>query len=193
MIDYFLLFIITVSVNNFVLVKFLGLCHFIGATKRPESAICIGFATTFVMTLSSILSWFMDNYILIPLDIIYLRTLSFILVIAVVVQFTEIVVRAISSTLYHLLGIFLPLISTNCAIIEIILLNINQSRNFLQSSIYGFSVGIGFSIVIILFSTIRERIEVANIPGPFRGLSIYFITAGIMSLAFMGFNGLVKY
>ncbi|WGO82414.1 electron transport complex subunit RsxA [Arsenophonus apicola] len=192
MTDYFLLFIATVLVNNFVLVKFLGLCPFMGVSKKLETAIGMGFATTFVMTLASICSWLMDTYVLIPLDLLYLRTLSFILVIAVVVQFTEMVVRKTSPILYRLLGIFLPLITTNCAVLGVALLNIHQSHNFLQSAVYGFAAAVGFSLVMILFSAIRERIAVANVPAPFRGSSIGLITAGLMSLAFMGFSGLVK-
>ena len=193
MTDYLLLFIGTVLVNNFVLVKFLGLCPFMGVSKKLETAIGMGFATTFVMTLASISSWLMDTLILIPLDLLYLRTLSFILVIAVVVQFTEMVVRKTSPTLYRLLGIFLPLITTNCAVLGVALLNINQSHNFLQSAMYGFSAAVGFSLVMVLFAAIRERLAVANVPAPFRGSSIGLITAGLMSLAFMGFSGLVKF
>ncbi len=192
MTDYLLLFVGTVLVNNFVLVKFLGLCPFMGVSKKLETAIGMGFATTFVMTIASISSWLMDTFILVPLDLLYLRTLSFILVIAVVVQFTEMVVRKTSPTLYRLLGIFLPLITTNCAVLGVALLNINQSHTFMQSAVYGFGAAVGFSLVIVLFAAIRERLAVANIPAPFKGSSIGLITAGLMSLAFMGFSGLVK-
>lgn len=193
MTDYLLLFIGTVLVNNFVLVKFLGLCPFMGVSKKLETAIGLGFATAFVMTLASICSWLMDTLILVPLDLLYLRTLSFILVIAFVVQFTEMVVRKTSPTLYRLLGIFLPLITTNCAVLGVALLNINQSHSFLQSAIYGFGAAVGFSLVMVLFAAIRERLAVANVPAPFRGSSIGLITAGLMSLAFLGFSGLVKF
>ncbi|EOY9124456.1 electron transport complex subunit RsxA [Providencia stuartii] len=193
MTDYLLLFIGTVLVNNFVLVKFLGLCPFMGVSKKLETAIGMGFATTFVMTLAAISSWLMDTLILVPLDLPYLRTLSFILVIAVVVQFTEMVVRKTSPTLYRLLGIFLPLITTNCAVLGVALLNINQSHGFLQSAVYGFAAAVGFSLVMVLFAAIRERLAVADVPAPFRGSSIGLITAGLMSLAFMGFSGLVKF
>ncbi|HHJ1284276.1 TPA: electron transport complex subunit RsxA [Proteus mirabilis] len=192
MTDYLLLFVGTVLVNNFVLVKFLGLCPFMGVSKKLETAIGMGFATTFVMTIASISSWLMDTFILVPLDLLYLRTLSFILVIAVVVQFTEMVVRKTSPTLYRLLGIFLPLITTNCAVLGVALLNINQSHTFMQSAVYGFGAAVGFSLVMVLFAAIRERLAVANIPAPFKGSSISLITAGLMSLAFMGFSGLVK-
>ncbi|WP_237386752.1 electron transport complex subunit RsxA [Xenorhabdus sp. Sc-CR9] len=193
MTEYLLLFIGTVLVNNFVLVKFLGLCPFMGVSKKLETAIGMGLATTFVLTLASISSWLINTFILVPLDLIYLRTLSFILVIAVVVQFTELVVRKTSPTLYRLLGIFLPLITTNCAVLGVALLNVNQSHGFLQSAVYGFSAATGFSLVMVLFAAIRERLAVANIPAPFRGSSIGLITAGLMSLAFMGFSGLVKF
>lgn len=192
MTDYLLLFVGTVLVNNFVLVKFLGLCPFMGVSKKLETAIGMGFATTFVMTLASISSWLMDNFILVPLDLLYLRTLSFILVIAVVVQFTEMVVRKTSPTLYRLLGIFLPLITTNCAVLGVALLNINQAHTFMQSAVYGFGAAVGFSLLMVLFAAIRERLAVANVPAPFKGASIGLITAGLMSLAFMGFSGLVK-
>ena len=192
MTDYLLLFVGTVLVNNFLLVKFLGLCPFMGVSKKLETAIGMGFATTFVMTIASISSWLMDTFILVPLDLLYLRTLSFILVIAVVVQFTEMVVRKTSPTLYRLLGIFLPLITTNCAVLGVALLNINQSHTFMQSAVYGFGAAVGFSLVMVLFAAIRERLAVANIPAPFKGSSIGLITAGLMSLAFMGFSGLVK-
>ena len=186
MADYLLLFIGTVLVNNFVLVKFLGLCPFMGVSKKLETAMGMGLATTFVMTLASICAWLIDTWILIPLNLVYLRTLAFILVIAVVVQFTEMVVRKTSPALYRLLGIFLPLITTNCAVLGVALLNINLGHNFLQSALYGFAAAVGFSLVI------RERLVVADVPAPFRGNAIALITAGLMSLAFMGFSGLVK-
>ena len=189
MTDYLLLFVGTVLVNNFVLVKFLGLCPFMGVSKKLETAMGMGLATTFVMTLASICAWLIDTWILIPLNLIYLRTLAFILVIAVVVQFTEMVVRKTSPALYRLLGIFLPLITTNCAVLGVALLNINLGHNFLQSALYGFSAAVGFSLVMVLFAAIRERLAVADVPAPFRGNAIALITAGLMSLAFMGFSG----
>ena len=191
--DYLLLFVGTILVNNFVLVKFLGLCPFMGVSKKLESAIGMGLATTFVMTIGSIFSWIINELILIPLDVGYLRTLSFILVIAVVVQFTEMVVRKTSPVLYRLLGIFLPLITTNCAVLGVALLNVNLNHNFLQSALYGFSAAVGFSFVMVLFAAMRERLVVADIPAPFKGNAIALITAGLMSLAFLGFSGLVKF
>ncbi|HDK7228239.1 TPA: electron transport complex subunit RsxA [Cronobacter sakazakii] len=193
MTDYLLLFVGTVLVNNFVLVKFLGLCPFMGVSKKLESAIGMGMATTFVMTLATIFSWIIDHLILVPLELVYLRTMAFILVIAVVVQFTEMVVRKTSPALYRLLGIYLPLITTNCAVLGVALLSINLNHTFMQSALYGFSAAVGFSLVMVLFAAIRERLVVANVPLPFRGNAIALVTAGLMSLAFMGFSGLVKF
>jgi len=138
-------------------------------------------------------SYLVNHYILIPLDIAFLRTMSFILVIAVVVQFTEMVVRKTSPTLYRLLGIFLPLITTNCAVLGVALLNIKEDHSFLQSAVYGFGAAVGFSMVLILFAALRERLAAADVPAPFKGASIAMITAGLMSMAFMGFTGLVKF
>ncbi|KAA8729697.1 MAG: electron transport complex subunit RsxA [Ewingella americana] len=193
MTSYLLLFVGTVLVNNFVLVKFLGLCPFMGVSKKLESAIGMGLATTFVITLSNICSWIVNTFVLMPLGLVYLRTMAFILVIAVVVQFTEMVVRKTSPSLYRLLGIFLPLITTNCAVLGVALLNINQAHNFMQSALYGFAASLGFSLVMVLFAAIRERLVVADVPAPFKGSSIALVTAGLMSLAFMGFTGLVKF
>jgi electron transport complex protein RnfA len=193
MTEFLLLLISTVLVNNFVLVQFLGLCPFMGVSGKLETAIGMSMATTFVLTLASLSSYLVEHYILLPLGIGYLRTLSFILVIAVVVQFTEMVVHKTSPTLYRLLGIFLPLITTNCAVLGVALLNINQEHNFVESVVYGFGAAVGFSLVLILFSAMRERLAVADVPKPFKGASIGMITAGLMSLAFMGFTGLVKF
>ncbi|PKG40347.1 electron transport complex subunit RsxA [Psychromonas sp. Urea-02u-13] len=190
--DYFLLFFGTVLVNNFVLVKFLGLCPFMGVSNKVETAVGMSFATTFVLTITAALSYIVNTFLLIPLDLIYLQTLSFILVIAVVVQFTEMVMHKTSPTLYRLLGIFLPLITTNCAILGLALLNINENHDFVESVIYGFGAGIGFSLVLVLFSSMRERLAASDIPMPFKGSAIAMITAGLMSLAFTGFTGLIK-
>lgn len=192
MTDYLLLLASTVLVNNFVLVKFLGLCPVMGVSNKVESAIGMSFATTFVLTLASICSFIVEHAILVPLELQYLRTLSFILIIAVVVQFTEMVVHKTSPALYRVLGIFLPLITTNCAVLGVALLNINADHSFIESAIYGFGAAVGFSLVLILFSAIRERLAAADVPVSFQGASIAMITAGLMSLAFMGFTGLVK-
>ncbi|MDP5144216.1 electron transport complex subunit RsxA [Rheinheimera baltica] len=192
MTEFLLLLISTVLVNNFVLVKFLGLCPFMGVSGKLETAIGMSLATTFVLTLASLCSYLVDHYLLAPLDLLYLRTLAFILVIAVVVQFTEMVVHKTSPTLYRLLGIFLPLITTNCAVLGVALLNVNERHNFINSVVYGFGAAVGFSLVLILFAAMRERLVAADVPVPFKGAAIAMITAGLMSLAFMGFTGLVK-
>ncbi|MFN3710502.1 MAG: electron transport complex subunit RsxA [Alishewanella aestuarii] len=192
MTEFLLLLISTVLVNNFVLVKFLGLCPFMGVSGKLETAIGMSLATTFVLTLASICSYLVDSYLLAPLGLLYLRTLSFILVIAVVVQFTEMVVHKTSPGLYRLLGIFLPLITTNCAVLGVALLNVNARHNFINSALYGFGAAVGFSLVLILFAAMRERLAAADVPVPFKGAAIAMTTAGLMSLAFMGFSGLVK-
>ena len=192
MTEYFLLLISTVLVNNFVLVKFLGLCPFMGVSSKVETAIGMALATTFVLTLASMSSYLVEQYILLPLDIVYLRTMSFILVIAVVVQFTEMFVQKASPALHRVLGIYLPLITSNCAVLGVALLNINEQHDLFESIIYGFGAAAGFSLVLILFSAMRERLVVADIPLPFKGAAIAMITAGLMSLAFVGFTGLIK-
>ena len=191
--EYILLLVGTVLVNNFVLVNFLGLCPFMGVSSRTETAIGMAYATTFVMTLASLLSYLVNTYILAPLGLEYLTTMAFILVIAVVVQFTEMIVHKTSANLYRLLGIFLPLITTNCAVLGVALLNIREDHNFFESIVYGFGASAGFSLVLIMFSAMREKLANADVPSPFKGSAIAMITAGLMSLAFMGFSGLVKF
>ncbi len=192
MTEYALLLVSTVLVNNFVLVKFLGLCPFMGVSRKLETAVGMSLATTFVLTLSSISSYLVEEYLLTPLGIGYLRTISFILVIAVVVQVTEMVVHKTSPLLYQVLGIFLPLITTNCAVLGVALLNIQEKHGFIESTLYGFGAAVGFSMVMILFAAMRERIAVADVPDAFKGNAIALVTAGLMSLAFMGFSGLIK-
>lgn len=191
MTEYMVLLIGAILVNNFVLVQFLGLCPFMGVSNKLETAIGMSSATTFVLTLASICSWMTYNWLLLPLGLEYLRTISFILVIAVVVQFTEMVVRKTSPLLYKVLGVFLPLITTNCAVLGVALLNINKQHSFMESAVYGFGAAMGFSLVLVLFAAMRERLAVADVPDPFKGAAIGMITAGLMSLAFMGFAGLV--
>ncbi|RFA24598.1 electron transport complex subunit RsxA [Alkalilimnicola ehrlichii] len=185
-----LILVSTVLVNNFVLVKFLGLCPFMGVSRKLETAMGMALATTFVLTLSAVCSYLINQYLLAPLGIEYLRTIAFILVIAAVVQFTEMAVRKISPLLHQVLGIFLPLITTNCAVLGVALLNVQEQNGFLQSAVYGFGAALGFSLVLILFAALRERLAVADVPRPFQGASIALITAGLMALAFMGFAGL---
>ena len=189
--DYSILLIGAILVNNFVLVQFLGLCPFMGVSNKLETAIGMSSATTFVLTLASIVSWLTYEWLLLPLGLEYLKTISFILVIAVVVQFTEMVVRKSSPILYKVLGVFLPLITTNCAVLGVALLNINKQHSFLESAFYGFGAALGFSLVLVLFAAMRERLAVADVPDAFKGPAIGMITAGLMSLAFMGFAGLV--
>lgn len=192
MTEYVLILISAVLVNNFVLVKFLGLCPFMGVSRKLETATGMALATTFVLTMSSVSSYLVNTYVLQPLELEYLRTIAFILVIAVVVQLTEMVVHKVSPLLYQVLGIYLPLITTNCAVLGLALLNVQQEYGFLQSAVYGFGASVGFSLVLILFSAMRERIAVADVPVAFRGPAIALVTAGLMSMAFMGFSGLVK-
>ncbi len=187
---YFLIIISTVLVNNIVLVKILGLCPFMGVSKKLETSISMSAATAFVLTIGSMTSWAINHYLLEPNDLVYLRTLSFIVVIAGVVQFTEMVMEKNFPLLYQLLGIFLPLITTNCAVLGIPLLNAQSSHTLIESALFGFGGGIGFSIVLILFASLRERLEGAEIPASFKGTAIALVTASIMSLAFMGFAGL---
>ena len=190
--EILLLFVGTVFVNNIVLVKFLGLCPFMGVSRKVETAIGMSAATTFVLTLSAVLSWTINSWILAPLDLEYLRTIAFIIAIAAVVNFTEMVVHKTSPLLYNVLGIFLPLITTNCAVLGVALINVQEQNSFFESVIYGFGAAVGFSLVLILFAAMRERINVADVPEPFKGSAIGLVTAGLMSLAFMGLGGLVK-
>lgn len=188
--EYVLILVSTILVNNFVLVKFLGLCPFMGVSKKVETAIGMGFATTFVLTLASVSSYLINTYILLPFDMEYLRTIAFIVTIAGVVGFTELVVNKTSPVLHQSLGVFLPLITTNCAVLGVALLNVNQDHGFIASAVYGFGAAIGFSFILVLFSAIRERIDTVDVPAAFKGAPIALITAGLMSMAFMGFIGL---
>ncbi len=192
MTEYLLILVSTIFVNNIVLVKFLGLCPFLGVSRKVETAIGMSAATTFVLTLSAVLSYMVNNWVLAPLGLEFLRTIAFIITIAAVVNFTEMVVHKTSPLLHNVLGIFLPLITTNCAVLGVALLNIQEQHTFLESAFYGFGAAIGFSLVLILFAALRERVNVADVPAPFQGAAIGLITAGLMSLAFMGLGGLVK-
>ena len=190
--EYALILVSTILVNNFVLVKFLGLCPFMGVSRKLETAMGMALATTFVLTLSAVFSYLIETYLLAPFGLSYLRIIAFIVTIAAVVQLTEMIVHKTSPLLYQVLGIFLPLITTNCAVLGVALLNVQQAHNFVESFLYGFGASIGFSLVLVLFAAMRERINVADVPVPFKGASIGLITAGLMSIAFMGFAGLVK-
>jgi electron transport complex protein RnfA len=188
--EYLLLLLGTALVNNVVLVKFLGLCPFMGVSKKLDSALSMGLATTFVLTLAAMTSWILEHFILAPFNIQFLRILAFILVIAAVVQFTEMVVHKTSPVLYQILGIFLPLITTNCAVLGVALLNVQEKYGFMDSLIFGFGSAVGFTLVMVLFAGLRERLALMAVPALFAGTPIAFITAGILSLAFMGFAGL---
>jgi len=192
MTEYLLIIIGTVWVNNIVLSQFLGLCPFMGVSRKLETAMGMGLATTFVLTLSSISSYLIHEYLLVPFELEYLRTISFILVIASIVGFTELVVHKTSPLLHNVLGIYLPLITTNCAVLGVALLNVQQSNGFIESALYGFGSAIGFTIVLVLFAAMRERLAASDVPEAFQGNAIGMITAGLMALAFMGFTGLIK-
>jgi electron transport complex protein RnfA len=194
-----------IFINNFVLSRFLGICPYMGVSKQLDSAIGMGFAVTFVMTLASFVTWIIYYYLLLPgdqnlfgilfglespPDLTFLRTIAFILVIASLVQFVEMVIQKVSPVLYRALGIYLPLITTNCAILGVAVLNIDEQLNLIGTLVQGFSAGIGFTLAIVLMAGIRERLEMADIPKPFRGTAIAFITAALMSIAFLGFSGL---
>ena len=190
--EYFLIILSTALVNNVVLVKFLGLCPFMGVSNKLDSALGMGLATTFVLTLAAFAGWLLEHYVLTPLNLGFLRILTFILVIAVVVQFTEMVIRKTSPALYQVLGIFLPLITTNCAVLGVALLNVQQENGLLESLLYGFGSALGFTLVLVMFAGLRERLALARVPAAFSGAPVGFVVAGLLSLAFMGFAGLVK-
>jgi Na+-translocating ferredoxin:NAD+ oxidoreductase subunit A len=191
MTEYLLILVSAVFVNNIVMVKILGLCPFMGVSKKLEAAIGMGAATTFVLTLASGSSYLINHYLLGP-ELSYLTTLSFIVVIAGIVQFTEMVVQKTSPVLYQVLGIYLPLITTNCAVLGIPLLNVQTKHNFMESIFFGLGGALGFTLVMVLFASMRERMEGADVPAIFKGSAIAMVTAGLMSLSFMGFSGLIK-
>lgn len=190
--DIILILVGTVLVNNFVLVRFLGLCPFMGVSRNLEAACGMSLATAFVLTLSAAISYLLHEYLLVPLGLEYLRTIGFILVIAASVQFTEIMVRRLSPLLDQVLGIFIPLIATNCAVLGVALLNVQQAQGLVEAVFFGFGASAGFALVLVLFAAIRERLEGADVPLPFRGTAIALVTAGMMSLAFMGFTGMAR-
>jgi len=190
MTDYFLIIISVVFVNNIVLTKILGLCPFMGVSKKLDTSVSMSAATAFVLTIGSITSWLINYFLLVPYNLEYLRTISFIVVIAAVVQFTEMVMEKNYPYLYRVLGIFLPLITTNCAVLGIPLLNAQLSHNLLEAAIFGLGGALGFSFVLILFASLREKFEGANTPQAMKGSAIAMLTAGLMSLSFMGFIGL---
>jgi len=187
-----LIFISAVLVNNFVLNRFLGICPFLGVSKRVETALGMGLAVTFVMTLASAVTFIVDHFILKPLDLEYLYNVAFILIIAALVQFVEMFIKKSSPTLYQALGIYLPLITTNCAVLGVTVLNRVEQYSFIVSVIHGVGAAMGFTLAIVLFASIRERIEFNDIPEAFRGFPIALVTAGLMSIAFFGFIGMIR-
>ena len=188
----FLIIISTVFVNNFVLARFLGLCPFMGVSRKIETATGMGMAVVFVMTVAAAVTWNIQEFILVTFHLEYLQTIMFILVIASLVQFVEMFVRKASPTLYQSLGIFLPLITTNCAVLGVALITVQTGLNFIATITFAFGSSIGFTLALVLMAGIRERLEMADVPKPFKGTAVAFITAGLLSLAFMGFSGMVK-
>ena len=182
----------SILVNNFVLSRFLGICPFLGVSKKVETARGMGMAVTFVMVLASIFTYLIQKLILVNLGIEYMQTIAFILVIASLVQFVEMVIQKTSPTLYQALGVYLPLITTNCAVLGVAILNIQSEYNLIETIFNGFAAAVGFTLAIVLFAGIRERLEISDIPEIFQGFPIALISAGLMSIAFLGFSGLVK-
>ncbi len=181
-----------VLVNNYVLLRFLGLCPFLGVSRRFKTAAGMSGAVVFVMTMASVATWLVYRFVLIPFNLVYLQTVTFILVIASLVQLVELALQKLSPALYKALGIYLPLITTNCAVLGVAVLNIQKGYSLLETTVFGFGAALGFGLAMILFSGLRERIDLCDTPLPLRGTAIALITAGLLSLAFMGFTGLVK-
>ena len=188
----FIIFLSAVLVNNYVLNRFLGICPFLGVSKNSSAALGMGMAVIFVMTMASMATWLIQHYLLIPLNITFLRTITFILVIATLVQFVEMVIAKISPALQEALGIYLPLITTNCAVLGLVTINSDSNLSFTSSIVNGLGAGTGFIIVLLLMSAIRERLDLTDVPDCMRGIPIAFIIAGLMSIAFMGFSGLIS-
>jgi electron transport complex protein RnfA len=192
MTELVLILISAIFVNNFVLARFLGICPFMGVSKKVETAVGMGMAVTFVMTVATVVTWFIQYFILQPFGIEYLQTIAFILVIASLVQLVEMVIQKVSPVLYQSLGIFLPLITTNCAVLGLAVLNIQKDYTFLEGVFFSIGAAAGFTLAMVLFAGLRERIDLCPVPRSFRGTAIAMVTAGLLSLAFMGFAGLVK-
>ena len=191
-ISYFAIIIGAILVNNVVLAQFLGICPFLGVSSKVETSMGMGAAVTFVMALAALVAWLIQTYVLVPLDIVYMQTIVFILVIAALVQMVEIILKKVSPSLYQALGIFLPLITTNCAVLGVAILMIQKEFNLLQSVTYSVATAIGFALARVLFAGIRERLEFEDMPRSMQGVPIALVTAGILAMAFMGFSGLVK-
>ena len=187
--EYLLIFISAIFVNNIVLSQFLGICPFLGVSKKIDTAIGMGGAIAFVLTLATIITWLVQKFVLDPFDLQYLQTLAFILVIAALVQMVEIILKKVSPALYQALGIFLPLITTNCAVLGVAILVIQKDFNLLESVVYAFSTALGFALALIVFAGIREQQALVRIPKGMQGMAIVLVTASLLSLAFMGFSG----
>ncbi|MBF0462293.1 MAG: electron transport complex subunit RsxA [Magnetococcales bacterium] len=192
MTDYALILISTFFVNNFVLVRFLGMCPFLGVTQKVETSLGMSYAVVFVITLTAVLCWLLERLLLAPLGLEYMRTVCFILIIASLVQLTETIIRKVSPELFASLGIFLPLITTNCAVLGVPLLNLQKEYSFLESTLFGFGAAAGSGMVLVVFASMRERIDVSDVPALMKGAPIALVTGGLFSLAFMGFSGMVK-
>lgn len=190
--EYIIIVISAILVSNIVLAQFLGICPFLGVSTKVSTAVGMSAAVVFVITLATMVTWLVNKYVLVPLEITFLQTISFILIIAFLVQMVEIILKKISPPLYQALGIYLPLITTNCAVLGVALLVQAKNYNLLQSVVFGASIAIGFGFAMLIFSGIREQLELVGTPKGLRGIPIALITAGILSLAFMGFSGLVK-
>ncbi len=190
-ISFFAIIIGAIFVNNVILSQFLGICPFLGVSSKVETSMGMGAAVTFVMAIASVVAWLIQSYILVPLDIVYMQTIVFILVIAALVQMVEIILKKVSPVLYQALGIFLPLITTNCAVLGVAILMIQKEFSLMQSLVYSVSSALGFALAMVIFAGIREQLEMDDMPKAFRGIPIALITAGILAMAFMGFSGLV--
>lgn len=180
----------SILINNYIFARFLGICPFMGVSKKVESSMGMGMAVTFVMTLASAVTWVVYYYILVPFNLQYLQTIAFILIVASLVQFVEMAIEKTSPSLYKALGVFLPLITTNCAVLGVAIINIQEKYNFIETTVNGFAAAIGFTIALILLAGTRERLDYADVPKAFQGIAIAFISAGILALAFMGFSGM---
>jgi len=185
------IFFSAILLNNFVLIRFLGICPFLGISQKIETAVGMSLAVVFVMTVASLATWVVQTYLLLPYDLVYLRTIVFILVIAVLVQFVEMVIQKSSPTLYQALGVYLPLITTNCAVLGVTILNLNEAYNLVEALVHGFAAAVGFGLAIVVFAGIRERLELAEIPEVLQGFPIALIIAGLLSISFFGFQGLL--
>lgn len=189
---YLTILIGSILVNNFVMNKFLGICPFLGVSKKFDTALGMGMAVTFVMTLASFMTWLVEHFLLVPMNLMYMRTIAFILVIAVLVQVVEMALKKLSFSLYQALGVYLPLITTNCAVLGVAILNSDTGYGLLESVVSGFSAAVGFTFAMLLFSCIRERLALSKMPKWMDGFPGALITAGLMAVAFMGFGGLIK-